>query len=514
MIQNYVPNHLQLLPDLQMIADELDERNWEFTLVCGSDAPGFRSFQIYVGQPVLKDDILYILDETANGFPVDSRPYIVSGEIHGKAPHICVSGQPKPELINTLMTIFQRYLDFVAEMNRIVSGGGDLDDLCRVGCDFLKNPMYIHDSGFTVLALPCHVFGMMGMDYNPHSDRHYIPLWLVEDFKLSDDYIATLQKREAAIWGTDQYPYNLRTLYVNIWDEDHYRGRLLINELHTCLTKGQFRLAELVADYALQIIRRDEQNVNRHYRDFEDTFKTLIAGKAVDYTDMQMLLSVMGWKESDRYVLSVLQSQDPRPAITGETSVQNQLQATLPNSFSFFYEQRLCTVVNLTRSAMSFPTIRSKFAPILRDSLMYGGSSFPIAGIYELPTAFSQALYALEQAFRYRQSRWFLTFEDCALPYMLSSANQQFATDMIASPALQFLRDHDREKGTEYYRTLRCYLQCERSIPRASAALIIHRTTLEYRLEKIQSLVHLDLEDEALRLYLLLSFKMLDEAQG
>jgi hypothetical protein len=38
----------------------------------------------------------------------------------------------------------------------------------------------------------------------------------------------------------------------------------------------------MVADYALQIIRRDEQNVNRHYRDFEDTFKTHIACKAVD----------------------------------------------------------------------------------------------------------------------------------------------------------------------------------------------------------------------------------------
>ncbi len=100
----------------------------------------------------------------------------------------------------------------------------------------------------------------------------------------------------------------------------------------------------------------------------------------------------MGWKESDRYVLSVLQSQDPRPAITGETSVQNQLQATLPNSFSFFYEQRLCTVVNLTRSAMSFPTIRSKFAPILRDSLMYGGSSSPCRDLRTAHRLFPGAL--------------------------------------------------------------------------------------------------------------------------
>ena len=513
MIQEYSPNHLSLIPDLQMIRDELSERYRDFSFVCPDDAPGFRSLQIYDGQKILQDDTLYVLGETADGFPVDTRPYIAVGKIDGSAPHVSGMNGRKSDLINELLSIFQHYRDFVSELNGIAVDG-DLNDLCRAGSDFLKNPTYIHDSGFTVLAMPYHVEGLMDMDFNPQSGRSYIPLWLVEEFKLNDDYLATLALHHAAIWGKDQYPYNLRSLYVNIWDGNHYRGRLLVNEIYSTLTRGQFRIAELIADRALQIIRRDEQNGNRHYRDSEDTFKALIEEREVDDTDLQMVLSVMGWKEDDRYVLTVLQSQDERLAIASERTVQNQLFATFPGSFSFFYDQRLCVIVDLTQMKMPFPVIRSRFAPILRDSLLYGGASFPIDDLFMLSDAYRQAIFALNQSFRQKQSKWLLTFEDCAIPYVLSPSNLRFPPAMIVSPALQFLRAYDRERGTDYYHTLRCYLQCERSIPRASAALIIHRTTLEYRLEKIQDLVHLNLEDKDIRLYLLLSFYMIDGGAG
>ena len=497
-------------PDLQMIADDLEARFPDLEYSCEGDAPGFRSFQIYTGQQLLQGDTVYILGEGPAGFPVDSHPYIAAGKIVGSAPHICCLGTGKSELVNLILSIFQRYRDFLSELSRIASGG-DLEELCRAGCGFFRNPVFIHDSEFNILAMPYHEDGMTPMDYNPRSGRYYIPLRLIEEYKLSDEYLATLQLHHAAVWGIDQYPNKLRSLYANLWDGDRYRGRLLINELHSGLTKGQFRLAELVADCAVQIIRREEQNADRHHRDFEDIFKSVVSRSDVDDMNLQRLLAVLGWQRRDRYVLTALQSQDERLAAASERAVQNQLLASFPEMFSFFHDQRLCVVINLTRMDMAFPVIRSLFAPILRDSLLYGGASFPVDDLLDLSDAYRQAVFALNQSFRQRQSKWLLTFEDCAIPYVLNSANLQFPPDMIASPALQFLRSYDRRKGTDYYNTLRCYLQCERSIPRASAALIIHRTTLEYRLEKIRNLVQLDLDDVDQRLYLLLSFHIIDE---
>lgn len=73
------------------------------------------------------------------------------------------------------------------------------------------------------------------------------------------------------------------------------------------------------------------------------------------------------------------------------------------------------------------------------------------------------------------------------------------------------LQEYDNEKGTEYFKTLREYLLQERDAPRTADKLIIHRTTLRYRLKKIYSLVQLNLEDPWQRLYLMLSLWILEK---
>ena len=77
------------------------------------------------------------------------------------------------------------------------------------------------------------------------------------------------------------------------------------------------------------------------------------------------------------------------------------------------------------------------------------------------------------------------------------------------APEIRALIQYDKEKGTQYFDTLREYLLQERDISRTSAALIIHRTTLLYRLKKIRSLIPVNLEDPWQRLYLTLSLWIL-----
>ena len=54
----------------------------------------------------------------------------------------------------------------------------------------------------------------------------------------------------------------------------------------------------------------------------------------------------------------------------------------------------------------------------------------------------------------------------------------------------------------------------ERSIPRTAETLIIHRTTLTYRLGKLEELWNLNLDDSDTRLYLLLSLWLLEKDQS
>ena len=501
----------QLALSLQLIADALDDRLWAFS-VHSRDQARFYSFRVFTRGESPEPGVLYILPAECGAFPRDKLPYVAVGEQPGGAEHICVYDRDLLETVNELSRIFQRFRRFEAELNWILTHGGSLSDLCVTGISYLQNPVYIHDSSFAILALPCHVEGMLELDYNEKTEKYFIPLWLVEDFKFNEGYQDTLHRRKASIWDTSQYPYHMRSLYVNIWDVNYYRARLLVNELHTALRPGDYLLAEYLAEYALQILRRDDMSAGEHHQDLAGTFKSLIVSGEADRRDLHYLLATLGWSETDRFLLSKLQSQNQETGITSINVLRSSLSAVFPGTFICFFEQQLYIIADMAASRLDPTALRSRLSPFLRDSLMYAGISLPVENILHLNTACVQADWALDRAFRMRGHQWCVNFEDCALEYLISRIETPTPIPLYLSPVPRFLQQYDREHGSQYFLTLKSFLQNERSIPRTAAALIVHRTTLLYRLEKIIALTRLDLDDEAVRLYLLLSFRLMEES--
>ena len=72
-----------------------------------------------------------------------------------------------------------------------------------------------------------------------------------------------------------------------------------------------------------------------------------------------------------------------------------------------------------------------------------------------------------------------------------------------------WVKKYDEENNTELLHTLNVYLSLERNALQTANTLFIHRSTLFYRLERIQKLTKLNLDDAKIRLVLQLSFAML-----
>lgn len=80
----------------------------------------------------------------------------------------------------------------------------------------------------------------------------------------------------------------------------------------------------------------------------------------------------------------------------------------------------------------------------------------------------------------------------------------------LAAPALITLHHYDAHHKSGLYETLRLYLENERNLVKTAKALGIHRSTLIYRLSRIQELAPVDLDDAKTRTYLKLSFLLFD----
>lgn len=98
------------------------------------------------------------------------------------------------------------------------------------------------------------------------------------------------------------------------------------------------------------------------------------------------------------------------------------------------------------------------------------------------------------------------TFESCAVSYAMELIRNH-AHVTISHPALSVLGRYDCKNHTELKKTLKEYLNCERNYVKTAARLYIHRNSLLYRLKRIEELTGIDLDNEEIRLHLMLSYR-------
>ncbi len=502
----------RMLLSIQMIVDAMNEHRWEFSPHVQGDRPVLRGCQFYQRGIQLRDDTLYIIPEgEGSRFPIHRFCYVASEDLFGAAPNIHSLHRPVHEIANLVYGVFRDYHDFEASLSSIVNSGGTLTDLCREGEKFFHNPMFIHDNLFSVIGMPRDIETTSRFEHNTESGIYHIPLRMIDEFKYDPLYQETLTEHAAGLWGNVQKSSGFRSLYVNLWDGAYYCGRLLINERQTSLKPSQFIAAEYLADYAMMIIRRDLHTKNNYYRSFDDTFVDLVNGKNIEQELLRNMLGILNWHISDRYICMRIQSQDAKLSVNPVSALRSILSTQLEHFTSFFYEQQLCILINLTLSGLNPGVIHQRLAPHIRDNYMLGGISNPFVGINLFPAAFEQAAAALSYANGTRSNAWLISFEDCALDYFQNCVTKTMPLELYIAPQLHKLKQIDSERGTEYFQTLRAWLLNERSISKTAETLIVHRTTLTYRLDKLRELIPMDLDDSHLRLYLLLSFHLLDE---
>ena len=500
---------------LQMILDEFDELLWDYEAHGNRSHDRFRGVQLYYGQRDLERDQIYVVPEQyASRFPSDRYSFITTAEMDGISPGVSRINQPQDLIISVTLKLFQRYYAFEASVNSLVANEGTLSELCVLASDFFGNPIYIHDNVFTVIAMSGWVQGMMEFEYNRETQRYNVPLAQIEEYKFNQKYQETYRLHRAGIWDVDQYPYGIRSMFINLWNGDVFLGRMLMDELVSSFRPGSYTLLEYLGGHATRIFLKTLDNRTGAYRNLEDSVRDILDGHAMDPTDLTLLLTALGWKHDDEFLCLKLQSQKSDIYTASEHVFRYSLTTVFPNSFTFFHKRRLCLLIDLTVSGLSQVDVRQLISPVARDSYLYVGLSMPVHGTGQWMQGFLQANIALDYGFRWRSDRWVIPFHLCALDHILDSTQTPLPQQHLVARELLELKTYDRQKGTNYYETLRSYLRNERDITRASQDLIIHRTTLLYRLKKMETIVNINLESPEMRLYLLLSIYMLERSEN
>jgi len=103
-------------------------------------------------------------------------------------------------------------------------------------------------------------------------------------------------------------------------------------------------------------------------------------------------------------------------------------------------------------------------------------------------------------------------YQNMILSAVFESTVNSLGLENCIHPGIHTLTSYDQAHGTDYTETLRTFLYEAGEHAKICSILHIHRNTLNYRLQKIFSLIGADRKDPAALFHLYMSFRILDDS--
>lgn len=506
------------LLNMKLLNDTFCSAYKHVTLFAGEDPARLEAVRFYQKGLTLRPSYIYLLyAEELDSLPagLQGLSFLVAGKLSadsipcGCSLLVIEDEASIPELFNLAQDTFERYAKWNQELYAAMKSPHPLDAMLEASLKVFQNPIFIHDTNFYILSCTHRAPNMLVWDKDARTGWNIVPLSLIHDFKVDPEYLSTLTTTKACVYSAEQRGYPI--LYMNLWNNGRYEGRICVDELETPILPGQFLLITHLAKLILQAIQNNSLFYSNMGNDIEQFFREYLDGNIQDQSIVMKMLQFLDWKQDDHYLCLRLETGRQNIRMLSSAATLGHIETQIPEGHAFMHSNGITVLVNLTYSHTRISDVLSSLAILLREGLLKMGASSEIYDFLQLSQGYYQARMALELGKKSGSMNWCCRFDDYILEYLLGQGGEHLSPELLCSNKLLILRQYDEKNKTELYHTLKVYLDLERNVLQTSKTLFIHRSTLFYRLERIQKLADIDYEDPRERLILQLSFQILEQ---
>lgn len=449
--------------------------------------------------------------------PESGRLYIAAPDTaadaarHLPASSGILSERDPAVLLNRLQELYDQ-CEAWEEALTAAAATGEMRELLDEIESILGNPVVVYKSNFAIVACSGEIFSnpMLGSLRGSH---------------LPFDYVTILKRDPTFRQHTPGEPFfcaspitGAQAMATELLQEEEISYRLSVIPLLRPLPDSSRFLLSLCAGYVTQLLQntviagRFADPTGRKER-LVELFRTGVENESADVIVLEQGFSALGWLPVHRYCcLSIRIGSTDYLNHTVEL-LCNQLETLLPSACVFSRTDTIAVLLNLSQSGLEVRTILEKCVYFFRDNDLRVGVSNTFSGFQELRSYNKQSCIALDFSSRPQAFLWIQYFSDVVLDYILEQSNRELPLNLICSQQILDIRQYDRTHQTDFYTTLDCYIRNKFNAVQTAKELQIHRSTFLYRMERLQSLFDLDLDQKDALLYVLLSMKMLESSK-
>lgn len=414
-------------------------------------------------------------------------------------------GTPLPVLFNALQKLFDRYDRWEERLGKILRNEGSLSSMLDVSYPIFNNPLLLQSVDFSLIA------HSQIIDETPSMAHLIDPAETFDAMttsKLDPTYNSLRDSREP--FFLPEYLNGCRELCVNIFEHGVLSCRLILAEETETIQEDAIPVLQHLAAFIQTSLHQMGRHTMGGIYPLDRLLSDIIDEKIIDSTSISVRLAESGWFQNHHYCCLAVRMTSLDSQNLTSSYLCRHIEEVVPGSCAFQHRDELVIFVNLTRSEGTIDDLMNQMTIFLRDSFLRTGVSDEISNVDDLRYSYLQAKYALDIGSRYQSYRWVHRFDQISVYYLSDCCIRDLPPHMVCSKKLLVLRDADRQHHSQYYETLRAYLETNQNATLAARRLFIHRSTFLYRLGKIQELVDIDFSDTNEVFYIMTSYYILD----
>lgn len=407
------------------------------------------------------------------------------------------------ELFNTVQRIFDTYDAWDERMQNLALSERTLKTLLDASHRIFHNPVIVSTTEGFVIDYSSLMDAMPEFQeilQNNQVTVYHSETMDIGDFSEVHRYLDPLTQKN--------------NLFYDVYDKNRNPYRVILVEVTRKLKSYDEYLLLHLAKYILQMLEKYTVLESDISYTLDRLLSNILTDDKIDASSLESRFESFHWKENHTYFcMNIYVSTVDRQNLTVVHFICNRIESLMKGSCAFLLDGNIVVFVNLYYYGKTMEEAMQSVTDFLKDSYLKAGISYAFTGLGSLRQYYYQSCIALEEGIKRYPLRWLNRFEDIALDYLIGKCTEGLEPKVVCSRAVLTLREYDKEHKTEYFHTLRMYVVCQMNAVKAAKELFIHRSTFLYRMSHIRDLVNINLEDPDQLLYLLLSYRLLEEEE-
>jgi hypothetical protein len=406
------------------------------------------------------------------------------------------------DVLNDVLKAFEFYNHWETTLKETAFANGSFQTLIDISYPIFKNPIFMVDWSGKVLGLTTQSEATMdGTTWNYMRTNGYLPAYVYDVVKMSSEQFRNIENNKD-IFYLEIPDFDYRCFHCTVFVEDKPYLNFEISKSENRLTESTRQLAEILRQAV--VIKLRFSDTSAFIPPAQTLLTEILYGRPYLQETLDQVLFTLGWVHTKSwYVATFL---NPLSGEMPGTVLLQQLGREFPKGYCLEWENQIIMLMDCKDWEVSLP----KLTKLLKDGSYSAGVSMAFNNISDLASGFKQAKMAL--SYSTKES----VVSQCGnhvWDYMLGEFVQNFRSEGMLHPAVETLEKNDCKNGSELLKTLYTYLLNERNVNDTAKKLFIHRNSLRYRLEQINDLIAVDLENTDVRLHLLFSCFINDRKQ-